>query len=327
MEGIERATFGEMTTEAVTAWLDRHLRCRLSLSVQTVLFRTGRLTAVYGLQLTDGVELVAKVYRHAEVARLAAAVACQRLLADAGYPCPAPLDGPVAVDGRVVLLETLLDHGERGDAHVPATRQAMANALAEQISLLRSVPAQSSGLVEPPAWAAYEDGPWPTPHDPIFDFSTTPVGFEWLDRLAQVAAEVLHPRRPTDAIGHSDWACQNLRFTQDGVSAAYDWDSLLAEAEPVLVGLAAGAYTEGSRTGAVAPTPDEVVAFLADYEAHRDAFFSQSDQKLAAAAATWVLAYNARCGLSAARWGLPASEGSPLHTLARYRAAYLTLRW
>lgn len=327
MERIERATFEEMTPEEITAWLDRHLYQRLSVGVQQVVFRTGRLAAVYGLQLTNGAQVVAKVYRRAEVARLAAVVACQRLLADAGYPCPAPLDGPVERDGRVVLLETLLEHGERGDAHLPATRQAMARALAEQVQLLRAVPALQTGLIQPPAWAAYAHGPWPPPHDPIFDFSTTPAGFEWLDHLAQRAAVTLLPRRPPDAIGHSDWVCQNLRFTRDRVSAAYDWDSLLAEAEPVLVGVVAGAYPEGSRVGADAPTPEEVVAFLVDYEAHRPAPFSQNDQAAVAAAATWVLAYNARCGLSAATLGVPVSDGSPLHTLARYGATYLALSW
>jgi hypothetical protein len=327
MEGIERAIFADMAPEEVIAWLDRHLHQRLSVGVQQVVFRTGRLAAVYGLQVTNGAPVVAKVYRRIEVARLAATVACQRLLADAGYPCPAPLDGPVERDGRVVLLEALLDRGERGDAHLPATRRAMAGALAEQILLLRAVPALQSGLLQPPAWAAYAQGPWPTPHDPIFDFRTTPAGFDWLDHLAQRAAEVLLPRRPPDAIGHSDWGCQNLRFTQDRVSTAYDWDSLLAETEPVLVGVVAGAYTEGSRAGANAPTPDEVVAFLVDYEAQRSAPFRQHGQVAAAAAATWVLAYNARCGLSAATLGVPTSDGSPLDMLARYGTTYLTLRW
>ena len=121
--------------------------------------------------------------------------------------------------------------------------------------------------------------------------------------------------------------CQNLRFNQAGVSAAYDWDSLLAEAEPVLVGEVAGAYTEGSSAGADAPTPHEVVAFLADYEANRHAPFSKSDQAAATAAATWVLAYNARCGLSTEAFGYSTGEGSPLQTLSRFRASYLVLRW
>ena len=327
VEGIERAIFGEVTADDVTAWLDQHVYHRLSLGVQTVLFRAGRLAAVYGLQLTDGLAIVAKVYRAADVERLTAAVSCQRLLADARYPCPSPLDAPVEVDGRIVLLETLLERGERGDAHHATTRRAMVRALSEQIRILRSVPELRSGLLKPPAWAAYDHGPWPIPHDPIFDFTTTPVGFSWLDHLAKLAAEALAPRRQPDAIGHSDWVCQNLRFNEGGVCAAYDWDSLLAESEPVLVGVVAGAYTEGSIAGAGAPTPQEVVAFLSDYEANRHTPFSKSDQAAATAAATWVLAYNARCGLSAETFGYPAREGSPLKTLSRYGASYLTLRW
>ena len=327
VEGIERAIFGEVTADDVTEWLDQHVHRRLSLGVQTVLFRAGRLAAVYGLQLTNGLEIVTKVYRAADVERLTAAVSCQRFLADARYPCPSPLDAPVEVDGHVVLLEALLDRGERGDAHHAVTRRAMAQALSEQIRILRSVPGLQSSLVKPPAWAAYDHGPWPIPHDPIFDFTATPVGFEWLDHIAMLAAEALGPRRQPDAIGHSDLVCQNLRFNEDGVCAAYDWDSLLAESEPVLVGVVAGAYTEGSIAGAGAPTPQEAVAFLSDYEANRHAPFSKSDQAAATAAATWVLAYNARCGLSAETFGYPAGEGSPLKTLSRYGASYLTLRW
>ena len=115
----------------------------------------------------------------------------------------------------------------------------MAQALLEQIRILRSVPELRSGLLKPPAWAAYDQGPWPIPHDPIFDFTTTPVG----------------------------------------------------------------------------------------YEANRHAPFSKSDQVAATAAATWVLAYNARCGLSAETFGYPAREGSALKTLSRYGASYLTLQW
>ncbi len=325
--GIERAIFGEVTADDITAWLNQYVHRRLSLGVQTVLFRAGRLAAVYGLQLTNGLAIVAKVYRGANIERLATAVSCQRFLADAHYPCPAPLETPGEVDGRIVLLETLLDRGEQGDAHSAVTRRAMAQALLKQIRILRSVPELRSGLLTPPAWAAYDHGPWPIPHDPIFDFTTTPVGFEWLDHLAQLAAEALGPRRPPDALGHSDWVCQNLRFNEGGVCAAYDWDSLLAESEPVLVGVVAGAYTEGSIAGAAAPTPEEVVAFLSDYEANRHAPFSKSDQVAAAAAATWVLAYNARCDLSAETFGYPAREGSALKTLSRYGASYLALRW
>lgn len=203
----------------------------------------------------------------------------------------------------------------------------MTRSLAEQITILRSVSAPDSGLLKPPAWADYSNGPWPVPHDPIFDFTTTPVGFEWLDRIAQQASEILIPRKQPDTIGHSDWSCQNLRFNKGGVAAAYDWDSLLAESEPVLVGVAASSYIEGSLAEAEAPTPEEVVAFLSDYDANRSSPFSKLDQKVAAAAATWALAYNARCDLAAEAFGYPADEGSPLNMLTQHGSSYLTLRW
>ncbi|GLV60611.1 hypothetical protein KDH_74300 [Dictyobacter sp. S3.2.2.5] len=327
VEGIERAVFGEVTADDVAAWIDQHVRNRLTLGVRAVLFRTGRLAAVYGLQLTNGSKIVAKVHRSADIDQLGAAVTCQRLLADAHYPCPLPLDGPVEADGRVVLLETLLDQGEQGDAHNPATRRTIARSLAEQIHILRAVPELRAHLLTPIAWANYSSGPWPIPHDSIFDFTTTPPGFEWLDRIAGQAATILMPRKQPDAIAHSDWVCQNLRFTEKGVSAAYDWDSLLAESEAVLVGVSAGAYTEGSRSGDDAPTPEEVVGFLSDYDAHRDTPFSKQEQAAAAAAATWVLAYNSRCGLGVEALGFPTGEGSPLQKLSRYGNAYLSLRW
>ena len=327
VEGIERVIFGDVTADEITRWLDQLVYRRLDLRVESVLFRAGRLAAVYGMRLTNGSSIVTKVYRIANLEHLAAVVACERLLVDAGYPCPVPLDGPVEVDGHVLLLEALLDLGERGNAHDALTRQAMARGLGEQIGILRSVPELQSHLQAPPGWAAYAGGPWPTPHDPIFDFSTTPVGFEWLDDIAASASEALLPQRPPDAIGHCDWVCQNLRFNQVGVSAAYDWDSLLAETESVLAGLAAGAFTEGSIGGAQAPTPQEVGAFLSEYEATRPRTFSKSERAAASAAATWVLAYNARCDLSAATLGKPPAEGSPLQMLSHYRDSYLTLRW
>jgi hypothetical protein len=60
--GIERAVFGAVTADDVTAWLDRHVTRRLSARVSQVLFRTGRVSAVYGLRLSDGTGVVAKVY-------------------------------------------------------------------------------------------------------------------------------------------------------------------------------------------------------------------------------------------------------------------------
>jgi hypothetical protein len=55
----------------------------------------------------------------------------------------------------------------------------------------------------PPAWAAYAGGPWPTPHDPIYDSTESILGNQWLDDLAAEAARVLGPLTAPEVIGHS----------------------------------------------------------------------------------------------------------------------------
>jgi hypothetical protein len=296
--GIERAVFGAIGRDDIDGWLSRHLRTRLGIDPSRVVFRSERIAAVYGAVLSDGRQVAVKVHRRtADLAYLSAATACQRRLADAGYPCPEPLDGPAATDGLTAVIETLLTDGEPGNGHEPSTRRAMAHALFEQLELLRA--AEVDGLLAgAPAWSHYEHGPWPQPHDPIFDFTVTPQAFTWLDDLARRTASVLEQAGPPDALAHADWNCGNVRFHDGQVSSSYDWDSLAAAPEPVLAGLSAGSFTEGSTAGPNVPTIAEVIAFLRDYEEVRARPFSESEQRIAAAAATWVLAYNARCQVS-----------------------------
>ncbi len=202
----------------------------------------------------------------------------------------------------------------------------MAHALFAQRDLLRGTPADAI-LAGAPAWSRYERGPWPTPHDPIFDFTTTPKAFTWIDDLARRAAGVLEQAGPPDAIAHADWCCGNLRFRDGTVSASYDWDSLAAAPEAVVVGVSAGDFTSGGAVCADSPTPADVAAFLQDYEVARSQPFSRAEQQNAAAAVTWVLAYNARCGVSFLPDGGSPPAGSPLHMLTTYGADYLDIRW
>lgn len=326
--GLERAIFGEVDVRHIDDWLDRHITGRLGKGVNRVLFRTGRIGAVYGLQLLDGTDVVVKVPRGTPaIEPLAAAVGCQRHLAEHHYPCPTPLDGPAVTDGRVAVIETLLDVGETGDIRQDATRRAAAASLAQQVALLRDLSAFAAALTDPPAWARYRDGPWPVPHDSIFDFTDTPAGFGWLDDLAAAAASRAMSAPGPTVIGHSDWYVGNLRFAEGAMVAAYDWDSLVADTEPVIAGFAAGSYTAGNATGPSAPTPAEVGDFLRDYASRRPAPFTAPGRAAAAAAATWVLAYNARCELTHIPRGGNPVDGSSLSVLAQAGHHYLTLRW
>jgi hypothetical protein len=325
--GLERAVFGYLTRDQVDSWLNSHVRARLSAEVSEVLFRSGRIGAVYGLRLNDGNSVVVKVYRKPlNTGNLSAISACQRLLADTGYPCPAPLDGPATTEGHTATIESLFERGQPGDAHEPATRKAMARSLVAQLEILRAVPAAAVAR-DQPAWAVYDAGPWPTPHDSIFDFSTTQPRYQWLDDIARDAADGLGRPAAPEVIGHSDWVCQNVLFADGKVAVAYDWDSLVGESEAVLAGFGAGAYTQGSTGGTDAPAPEEVAAFLDDFDDARGHPFTTGQQVVAASAATWIMAYNARCGVSLEGLGYEVDEGSALRMLERYRHSYLRLRW
>ena len=325
--GIERAVFGAVGRDDIDAWLSRHLCARLGGDLAQILFRSGRIAAVYGAALGDGRQVAVKVHRPmADLAYLSAAAACQRRLSEVGYPCPEPLDGPAATDGLTAVIETLRSDGEPGDSHQPSIRRAMAYSMFEQLELLRGAAADCL-VAGAPAWTHYEHGPWPQPHDPIFDFTTTPPAFTWLDDLARRGASVLNHAGRADSVAHADWTCGNLRFDHGQVSASYDWDSLAAAPEPVLVGLAAGCFTEGSSAGATTPTTAEVTGFLGDYEQVRSHPFSEAEQRTAAAAVTWVLAYNARCQVSLLPLDGGPAGGSSLEALTAYPDAYLDLRW
>jgi hypothetical protein len=325
--GLERAIFGDISREQIDAWLVSHVRARLSAEVSTVFVRSGRVGAVYGLRLSNGSDVVVKVHRQPVfLDHLFASSACQRVLADAGYPCPAPLDGPAVSAGHTATIEAWLDGGESGNAHQPVIRKAMAESLAIQSEILREMPSVILAT-DPLAWASYAGGPWPTPHDSIFDFSQTEPGYQWLDALAAEAARVLGPPTAPEVIGHSDWVCQNVRFAHGEVVASYDWDSLIAQSTAVLAGLGGGSYTQGSTAGASSPSPGEVAAFLADYDDSLERRFTGEQQVVAAAAATWAIAYNARCWVCLEALGYEVDAGSPLRVLERHRDEYLRVLW
>jgi len=86
----------------------------------------------------------------------------------------------------VPSAETLLVEGSPGDPREPGTRMAMLKGLAEHIDILRAGRDLVSTAGSGPAWCRYHAGPWPTPHDTIFDFTVTPDGFGWLDEFAQI---------------------------------------------------------------------------------------------------------------------------------------------
>jgi len=329
LSGVETAILGPLTRAQADAWLGRALERAGAGGLGEVLFRAGRIDAVYGVEAADGRRLVLTAHRPpVDLAARRAVVRAQTALAAAGYPSASPVAGPIEVDGRTVTVETLLDAGAPGDPGDPAIRRAMAAGLVEHVAILSAL-AGLAAAAAPPAWCRYRGGPWPVPHDTIFDFSVTPESHRWLDELAARATAVLLEDRGADPIvvGHADWYPGNLRFEGGRIVAVFDWD-LVADTAPAVAGITAAACVADAPSGPQAPGgPATVAAFLADVENAAGRPFDAAQQRVAAAAATWTLAYNARCDLALQDPRDPPRRGSPLDVAGRHGAELLALRW
>jgi hypothetical protein len=161
----------------------------------------------------------------------------------------------------------------------------------------------------------------------FFDFRATPPEYAWLQRFAQRAADrTVELRQPRDlVVAHADWYAGNLRFDGHELVAAFDWD-LIADTEPIVVGLTAGMFSAGTESTATPPAPAEVADFVGDYETAVGRRFAHSERDLVIAAACWSLAYTARCDVSLVQGEAPRPE-TALDLLSRRREEYLRLDW
>jgi hypothetical protein len=253
------------------------------------LFRSGFLSAVVGLRLADGREVVVKV-RPASP-RLVACVEVQRRLFESGYPCPEPLSGPAPFGDAAATAEVyvpggaLLPDGDLAD-------RRFAEAFAFLISLAPR-PAEVPTLHPAPPWAAWNHagaGLWPRSEDGA-DLNKV-AGPEWLDRAGRCARDRLRAGASEAVIGHCDWLASNLRWNGDQLLVVHDWDSTAADSEAVLVGLAAALYPTASPDENT--TVAETERFLDAYCDARGRAFSAGERQRSWAAGVWTRAYDAK---------------------------------
>jgi hypothetical protein len=140
----------------------------------------------------------------------------------------------------------------------------MIDAFARGLHAFISCASACIGVVDLPVWPALglpDDRLWPTPHDLRFDFSAP--GGEWIDAIARRAREQLSHATGRQAITHSDWRAENLRFQGERLVAIYDWDSTVLSKEPCAVGSPAHAFATNWANPAThhLPTPEQARAF------------------------------------------------------------------
>ena len=275
---------------------------RLGSEPRAELFCTSHLSRVTGLRLADGRDVVVKI-RPAQ-ARLSACAAVHQHMWRAGFPCPRPLAGPVpfeipgAASEYAASAETLLTGGApfppAADGADTARATAFAALLARFIELAPD-PAAVSSLHPTPAWMNWHHGSpgvWPPPDDRDDDLNAHPET-AWLDELGRAVRERLAAAKPAPpVIGHCDWESHNLDFRDAAPRAVHDWDSVVAEPETVVVGVAAAMWPAGA--GSAGATIGQTTSFLDAYQRARGRGFTPDEAGQTWAAGLWIRTFNAK---------------------------------
>jgi hypothetical protein len=260
-----------------------------------VFYRPG-VGIVAGLRLVDGSEVVVKIHRwNVSIARLAAVQQVQRALADDGLPVPRPLTAPEPLVHGIATIEELR-RGGRASGRDPTVRRAIAEGLHSFVTATTPLIGQVD--VGTPLFLRPIGAPlWFEPHDVRFDFDGTAEGAEWIDSLADLARRRLEDPGSNVVIGHFDWRVENLAFQDNDIVAIYDWDSVCAAPEAVVVGNTAAQFTADWTDSENDPLPSvaEMRSFVRDYELARGAGFDANERELLDAANLFLCAYGARC--------------------------------
>jgi hypothetical protein len=271
---------------AISGWCARSLGTPMS----RALFRAGHLAQVTGAELADGRHVVIKVRPHEP--RIAGCAAVQAHLAAAGFPCPAPLAGPGREGGYTITAEAYIP----GGAQLPPGHGAapFAALLARLITLAPPV-ASIPALTPSPPWTAW-DHPgsrlWPDRDDQGRDLNHT-HGPAWVDTAAAQVRQRLRACQEPAMAGHGDWESQNIRWAEGRPLAVHDWDSVIAQPEVAIAGLASAVWPAAGNPGEAA-TIGQSAGFLAHYQTATGQRWSPRQRQHAWAAGLWVRLFNAK---------------------------------
>jgi len=115
-------------------------------------------------------------------------------------------------------------------------------------------------------------------------------GSGWIDAAGQAARQKLQEGQDQAVIGHGDWITDNLRWDGNRLLVAYDWDSMIADSEAVIAGLAAAIYLHPALATVI-----ETRDFLDAYATARGQPFRHGELQRCWAAGLWTRAFDAKC--------------------------------
>ncbi|OZM70800.1 hypothetical protein CFN78_23040 [Amycolatopsis antarctica] len=278
-----------MSLDALPDWLPAWCADHLGAEPACLLFELHSMSAVFGLRLADGRDVVVKARE--DDGRAASCVAAQTRLADWGFPCARPLTPAVRVGSLAVHAEVSRPGGEPLRGGSPRVAMLHAEVFARLMSELAEV------TVPPPLpnprwirWDHRDSGLWPAIG--FLDERDRGTAPEYIVDTATRARRRLLATGLPCVLGHADFEAQNLRWHGSRVWAVHDWDSLAWQPEAALAGAASGTFASVSPP-TLAPIGSSAM-FLETYQDRRGRRFTAEELEIAWAASLWPAAHNAR---------------------------------
>lgn len=298
---LSDSILGTVDAEQIEADINRFCQRNMGSAISSCLYAGFSVGASFGLELENGNRIFVKVHKPTSQETLTAinkpfltAVSkVQKSLAASGFPCPEVLMEPAELGSGLATVDAFAAPGELRDAHHPEIRRSMAHTLAELVR--RSEPwKQTNGLMNGQFYT--DRSLYPVPHNVLFDFERTAKGAEWIDAIAAKAKKTVRDIKGPTVLGHGDWSVKHFRFEQHRAVMVYDWDSLKLDDELHFLGIAAAAFTTTWDIPVkITPSQEESYDFVKEYEHGRGKKFSRREMSKISAAATFCLAYTARC--------------------------------
>ena len=180
---VELAVYGTDDARYISRALDEFCRRELGCAPAWTLFYQSSVSAVAGIELSDGRKVVIKAHqpdwsfeRLQEVARLQSMVATELRLA------PRVVAGPASPGNGLATVEEYVNRGSVRNGHEAPVRRALSQPLHAVIEYLTAA-APVTALPPSLLTSTPADALWPRPHSKLFDFDATRDGAEYIDEL------------------------------------------------------------------------------------------------------------------------------------------------
>jgi hypothetical protein len=298
---LSNSILGKTSTEEIVLEINNFCIQNLGSSISSCLYIGFSVGASFGLKLENGVDIFLKVHKPTSEKTitaiskesLTAISRVQKSLSKSGFPCPDVILEPTELGNGIATVDVFANPGELQDAHNPVIRRSIAYTLAELIT--KTEPYKNmKGLTY--GRFCHSETLYPIPHNDLFDFSGTSKGAEWIDAVAENVKKTVNNINGNIVLGHIDWSLKHFRFENKQVVMIYDWDSLKLEDELNVLGIAAATFTTTWDIPVkITPNQKESYYFVKEYEHLRCKKFTNEEMTKISAAATYCIAYVARC--------------------------------